>query len=65
MRRSLVLTHEGAGHPFRRSLPRPVFAAPAKAAETRGKAPQSDDQDWKLFFLSFAAFFTVAYTFIA
>ena len=65
MRRSLVLTHEGAGHPFRRSLPQHVFMPPVAKRDARGKAQPDDDQDWKLFALSFAAFFTVAYTFIA
>lgn len=52
MKRRLVLTNEAAGHPFRRSLPPPVIAT------VRG-----DDNDWKLFLLSFAAFFTCFYTF--
>jgi len=64
MRRLLVLTHEEARHPFRRSLPRHIFGiAPDRAEPAR--SPRSDDQDWKLFLLSFAAFFTVAYSFIA
>ena len=53
MTRRLVLTHEAAGHPFRRTLPPPVV--PARRA---------DDSDWKLFVLSFAAFFTCFYTFL-
>ena len=53
MKRRLVLTHEAAGHPFRRSLPPPVIVA-----------PRDDDRDWKLFLLSFAAFFTCFYTFL-
>ncbi len=64
MRRTLVLTSENARHPFRQSLPRHVFAVVAEAAKTP-RAPDADDQDWKLFVLSFVAFFTVAYTFIA
>lgn len=63
MKRTLVLTHEEARHPFRRSLARHVFVDAAKDPAPR--AARSDDQDWKLFLLSFAAFFTVAYTFIA
>jgi hypothetical protein len=54
MTRRLVLTHESARHPFRRSLPPPVV-------RSRG---HDDDRDWKLFLLSFAAFFTCFYTFI-
>jgi hypothetical protein len=63
MRRTLVLTHENARHPFRQRLPRHVFAVMSDMAKPV-RAPVSDDQDWKLFCLSFAAFFTVAYTFI-
>ena len=54
MTRRLVLTAESAGHPFRRALP------PGKMAAE----PRDDDRDWKLFLLSFAAFFTCFYTFI-
>ena len=54
MKRRLVLTSEAAGHPLRRSLPPPV-AIPRR----------EDDHDWKLFALSFAAFFTCFYTFFA
>ena len=53
MTRRLVLTNEAAGHPFRRSLP------PATI-----EAPRHDDSDWKLFLLSFAAFFVCFYTFL-
>lgn len=53
MTRRLVLTNEAAGHPFRRSLP-PVAVA----------AAHSSDGDWKLFLLSFWAFFTCFYTFL-
>jgi hypothetical protein len=53
MTRRLVLTNEAARHPFRRSLPPPALA-PAR----------DDDKDWKLFVLSFGAFFTCFYTFI-
>ncbi|MEH3036902.1 MAG: hypothetical protein PGN23_10505 [Sphingomonas adhaesiva] len=56
MERRLVLTHEAARHPFRRTLPPPVVeAVPARR----------DDQDWKLFVLSFVAFFICFYTLIA
>lgn len=53
MTRRLVLTHEAAGHPFRRSLPPP--AVPRL---------RDDDADWKLFLLSFVAFFICFYTFL-
>jgi hypothetical protein len=57
MDRRLVLTNEGARHPFRRLLPPPppLLAAPAR----RGR------EDAKLFLLSFSAFFTCFYTLIA
>ncbi len=47
MRRRLVLTNEGAGHPIRRLLPP---AAPLCE-------PDVGDNDAKLFLLSFGAFF--------
>jgi hypothetical protein len=53
MTRRLVLTNEAARHPLRRSLPPPVVAS-----------TRNDDQDAKLFLLSFAAFFTCFYSFI-
>ncbi|MBJ6121595.1 hypothetical protein [Sphingomonas mollis] len=53
MTRRLVLTNEAARHPMRRALP------PPPPPVTR-----SDDNDVKLFFLSFAAFFTCFYSFI-
>jgi hypothetical protein len=59
-RRALVLTSESARHPFRQSLPPHVLSVPDKA-----KRRANDDQDFKLFLLSFAAFFTVFYSFIA
>lgn len=59
MKRRLVLTTESARHPFRRGLPPAVMATDSPA-----KRPV-DDQDWKLFALSFSAFFTAFYTFIA
>jgi hypothetical protein len=63
MKRVLVLTNEAARHPFRQRLPRHILSGKAIHAAAARKAP-SDDQDWKLFLLSFAAFFTVAYSFI-
>ena len=56
MPRRLVLTTESARHPFRRALPPAVLEAMPD--------PRNDDGDWKLFLLSFAAFFTCFYTFI-
>lgn len=53
MSRKLVLTDEAARHPFRRMLP------PAPRVAARG-----GDHDWRLFGLSFAAFFTCFYTLI-
>jgi len=53
MKRRLVLTNDGAGHPLRRRLPPPPKPEP--------RADQ--DQDWKLFVLSFVAFFICFYTF--
>ncbi len=55
MTRRLVLTTESARHPFRQTLPPPVALA---------ARPRDDDKDWKLFLLSFSAFFTCFYTFI-
>lgn len=62
MQRRLVLTTESARHPFRRSL------APFKIEPL--PAPQPKQRWWKredthLFMLSFWAFFTCFYTFIA
>lgn len=54
MQRRLVLTNEGAGHPFRRTLPPP----PAPHAAPAG------DHDVRLFLLSFAAFFVTFSTMI-
>ena len=61
-KRALALTNESARHPFRRQLPSHVLAA----AEAKGThdAAASDDGDWKLFLLSFSAFFTAFYSFI-
>jgi hypothetical protein len=56
MKRRLVLTAEAARHPLRRSLP-----PPPRMVEHDAR----DDQDWKLFVLSFFAFFICFYTLIA
>jgi hypothetical protein len=55
MQRRLVLTNEAAGHPMRRRLPPPPQPKPRP----------DQDSDWKLFVLSFAAFFVCFYTFFA
>ncbi|MBY9062018.1 hypothetical protein K7957_03620 [Sphingomonas yunnanensis] len=57
MDRRLVLTNEGARHPFRRSLPPPPRLVAASRSRTY--------EDAKLFMLSFSAFFTCFYTLIA
>ncbi|UZW55867.1 hypothetical protein NUH86_03470 [Sphingobium sp. JS3065] len=61
--RPLVLSSESARHPFRQRLPRHVLRV-AEPSGTRERAPVSDDNDWKLFMLSFGAFFTAFYSFI-
>jgi hypothetical protein len=53
MKRRLVLTNESARHPFRAMLPPPLVAD-----------ERSDDNDWKLFALSFGAFFVCFSTFL-
>jgi hypothetical protein len=60
MKRTLVMTSDGARHPFRRGLPQHVTSG---TEELRPIA--SSDNDWRLFLLSFTAFFIVAYSFIA
>ncbi|MBB3981538.1 hypothetical protein GGR44_001185 [Sphingobium fontiphilum] len=68
LKRTLVLSTESARHPFRRSLPAHVLRweePEAKAAVGKMPATRNDDQDWKLFALSFSAFFTAFYSFIA
>lgn len=60
MQRRLVLTTEGAGHPFRRSLP-----PPPSVEESRSRRRWFAREDGQLFMLSFAAFFTAFYGFIA
>ncbi len=52
MTRRLVLTNEAARHPFRRTLPPPAPVARAR----------DGDDDIRLFFLSFVAFFVCFYT---
>lgn len=52
-RRYLVLTDEARRHPFRQSVP-----------PQRVVAETNDDNDLKLFALSFTAFFVCFYTFL-
>ncbi|WP_294236025.1 hypothetical protein [uncultured Sphingomonas sp.] len=54
MRRRLVLTNEAARHPFRRSLPPPSGL----------RSRRDDEQDLRLFVLSFTAFFVCFYSFL-
>lgn len=60
--RPLVLTTESARHPFRQRLPAHVLRV---AEGPVAKRRVDDDQDWKLFALSFCAFFTAFYSFIS
>ena len=53
MRRYLVMTDEARRHPFRQSLPM-----------QREVRVRDDDQDIRLFALSFTAFFVCFYTFL-
>lgn len=62
--RPLVLTTESARHPFRRQLPPHVLRVTDPATGRERKAAPSDDNDWKLFVLSFSAFFTAFYSFV-
>ena len=61
--RPLVLTTESARHPFRQSLPAHVLRVRYDGAPPTRKLAD-DDKDWKLFALSFCAFFTAFYSFI-
>ena len=52
---SISIAAPAAGHTFRRSVIR----------DAKLRAARAEDQDWKLFVLSFTAFFICFYTFIA
>lgn len=54
MNRPLLTINEAARHPMRRALPPPKIMSPKR----------DDDQDLKLFVLSFTAFFVCFYTLI-
>jgi hypothetical protein len=63
MERQLVYSSEGAGHPFRRKLAPHVLAGSAEWHDKSEKWWQRENTH--LFVISFCAFFTVFYTFIA
>jgi hypothetical protein len=63
MNRRLVITSEGAGHPFRRLLPEQALRLTPDEMPAPLKWWQQEDTH--LFVISFGAFFTVFYTFIA
>lgn len=80
MRRHLVQTNEAAQHPFRQYLPVGAMALSTQdddgtagdeagnvLPEPRARAIMfvNDETDWKLFLLSFIAFFTAISAFIA
>lgn len=70
-RRTLVLTHESAGHWLRRALPPHVFTAPlhedVEAAENAEAARnwRLSDGDWRRFVGTYCAGFVAASIFIA
>ena len=61
--RPLVLTTESARHPFRQRLPAHVLRVRDEGTPQARKLAD-EDKDWKLFALSFCAFFTAFYSFI-
>jgi hypothetical protein len=64
MQRRLVLTNENAGHYMRRNIAaEALLVNPKEVEEKPVKWWRSDDTH--LFMISFGAFFTVFYTFIA
>jgi hypothetical protein len=63
MNRRLVLSNEDAGHPFRRTMPAEALRLLPEEMPKPLKWWQTEDTH--LFVLSFGAFFTVFYTFIA
>ena len=73
MKRALVLTSEAAGHPFRRTLKPHILRVPQPdpLPDARASDPRNPDRGWwrqedtHLFAISFAAFFTAIYGFIA
>ena len=63
-RRSLVLTTESAGHPFRRSLPPHVCGDVAATAE-KPRWYSVDLGDWRGFLTAYCATFVAVMIFIA
>jgi hypothetical protein len=63
-RRALVLTDEGARHPFRRSLPPHVCAA-SSARHTRRSMLQVIVEDWKSVLSTYCATFVAVSLFVA
>jgi hypothetical protein len=63
MNRRLVLSNEGAGHPMRRQLPADALRVVSEPLNAPLKWWQQEGTH--LFLLSFGAFFTVFYSFIA
>jgi hypothetical protein len=63
MRRRLVITSEGAGHHMRRIMPPETLVANDLFQGKSLKWWQQEDMH--LFMISFGAFFTVFFTFIA
>lgn len=63
MQRRLVLTNEGSGHYMRRMLSPEALLVNTPVVEAPRKWWRQDDTH--LFVISFGAFFTVFYTFIA
>ena len=63
MQRRLVLSSEGAGHYMRRMLPPQALLVNAPPKQKPAKWWKQEDTH--LFVISFGAFFTAIYTFIA
>ncbi|PNU04574.1 hypothetical protein [Novosphingobium guangzhouense] len=67
-RRALVLTHESAGHWFRRSLPPHVFVETADTADEDAEAARRwrlNGGDWRGFLSAYCAGFMAITLFIA
>jgi len=64
-RRALVLTTEGARHPFRRSLPPHVFVPLPEDEPERRTMLQALVQDWKSVFSTYCAAFVAVTLFVA